>query len=324
LRKRVSAGDIRPDMNVTPLVDVVLVLLIIFMVVTPRRQDVRRSAGHLQPDPEVEVDHEPLKVTVAKAGEYHIDGVQYDLDGAITHLGDAHASEPLRRLVLRADAASPTATCASSSRARSRSASRHRAHGGRAAPTTDPNDARLLHATGPTGNDRRRTGRGGVTPQMNVTPLVDVVLVLLIIFMVITPLLTKKFWVHTPKQEKEEVEPEQLKDDPNPPLVLKVGPERSIQVNGVDIGFEELPERLKRMFAARDHILFFDAETPPVRLHRGGHGPRARGRRRHDRDPATALRPGPRPAQPRHPDARRAGSTASLCARRSPALLPRA
>jgi biopolymer transport protein ExbD len=99
-----------------------------------------------------------------------------------------------------------------------------------------------------------------VTPQMNVTPLVDVVLVLLIIFLVVTPLLSKNFWVHLPKQEKEEVTPEQLQQDPDPPLVLRVGPNRTIQVNGVDLGFEELSERLKRMFAARDdHVLFFDA-----------------------------------------------------------------
>jgi biopolymer transport protein ExbD/biopolymer transport protein TolR len=99
----------------------------------------------------------------------------------------------------------------------------------------------------------------GVTPEMNVTPLVDVVLVLLIIFMVITPLLTKNFWVHTPKQEKEEIEkPEQ--EDPNPPLVLRITKEQTIDVNGTEVGLDELPERLKRMFAAKDdHILFFDA-----------------------------------------------------------------
>jgi biopolymer transport protein ExbD len=99
-----------------------------------------------------------------------------------------------------------------------------------------------------------------VTPQMNVTPLVDVVLVLLIIFMVITPLLTKQFWVHTPKQEKEEVTPDQVQQDPTPPLVLRVGKGRTINVNGAEVTFEELPDRLKRMFAAReDHVLFFDA-----------------------------------------------------------------
>jgi biopolymer transport protein ExbD len=95
---------------------------------------------------------------------------------------------------------------------------------------------------------------------MNVTPLVDVVLVLLIIFMVITPLLTKTFWIHTPKQETEQVPQDQLKDDPNPPLVLHVGADKQIQVNGETVGYDELAARLKRMFAARDdHILFFDA-----------------------------------------------------------------
>jgi biopolymer transport protein ExbD len=95
---------------------------------------------------------------------------------------------------------------------------------------------------------------------MNVTPLVDVVLVLLIIFMVITPLLSKSFWVHMPKQDKEEVTKQQAEEDPNPPLVLRVGAGRSIQVNGAAVPFEELSERLKRMFAAReDHVLFFDA-----------------------------------------------------------------
>src|SRR5262245_46335867 len=99
-----------------------------------------------------------------------------------------------------------------------------------------------------------------VTPQMNVAPLVDVVLVLLIIFLVVTPLLSKNFWVHLPKQEKEEIPPEELNKDPDPPLVLRVGPNRTIQVNGVDLSFDELSDRLKRMFAARDdHVLFFDA-----------------------------------------------------------------
>jgi biopolymer transport protein ExbD/biopolymer transport protein TolR len=103
-------------------------------------------------------------------------------------------------------------------------------------------------------------GEKRVVPQMNVTPLVDVVLVLLIIFMVITPLLTKNFWVHTPKQEKEEVERQQLDQDPTPPLVLRVGADRAVNVNGADVPFAELAERLRRMFAAReDHILFFDA-----------------------------------------------------------------
>jgi len=99
-------AETRPDMNVTPLVDVVLVLLIIFMVVAPRlEQDVQVELPSVfNPDPESEVTVGPLKVSVAKAGEYYIDDHRYDLDGAITALSDAHAAEPLRRLVLRGDA----------------------------------------------------------------------------------------------------------------------------------------------------------------------------------------------------------------------------
>ena len=60
--------------------------------------------GIFNPDPEVETAIDPLKVTVAKAGEYYIDEQKYDLDGAIDALAAEHAAEPLRRLVLRADA----------------------------------------------------------------------------------------------------------------------------------------------------------------------------------------------------------------------------
>ena len=51
------------------------------------------------------------------------------------------------------------------------------------------------------------SGKGQPAPQMNVTPLVDVVLVLLIIFMVVTPLLTKQFWLHLPPDQKAETPP---------------------------------------------------------------------------------------------------------------------
>ena len=104
-RRRTPKDAVRPDINVTPLVDVVLVLLIIFMVVAPRMdQDVPvELPGIFNPDPEVETAMDPVKLSVAKAGEYYIDEQKYDLDGAIGALAAEHAAEPLRRLVLRAD-----------------------------------------------------------------------------------------------------------------------------------------------------------------------------------------------------------------------------
>jgi biopolymer transport protein ExbD/biopolymer transport protein TolR len=111
------------------------------------------------------------------------------------------------------------------------------------------------------------TQKGSKRPQpdMNVTPLIDVVLVLLIIFMAMTPLMNRQFWVHTPEQKKEEVEKEELEQDPTPPLVLRLEADGRMAVNGTDVTLDELPLRLRRMFAARDdHILFFDAadDTP--------------------------------------------------------------
>jgi biopolymer transport protein ExbD len=47
---------------------------------------------------------DPLKVSVARAGEYRLNDVTYGLDEVIERLSAEHAAEPLRRLVLRADA----------------------------------------------------------------------------------------------------------------------------------------------------------------------------------------------------------------------------
>lgn len=92
-------------------------------------------------------------------------------------------------------------------------------------------------------------------PEMNVTPLVDVVLVLLIIFMVVTPLLMREFWTHLPKQEKKEVQSSSKQD----PLVLQVLSKDRVFVNKTEVPIDQLPERLKRMFAAKnDHTLFVD------------------------------------------------------------------
>jgi biopolymer transport protein TolR len=105
-RRSPLAADVKPDINVTPLVDVVLVLLIIFMVVAPRLdQDVQVEVpGIYNADPEKQLPTEPFKVTLPQAGEFHVGQQRYDLDGVIEYLSGEHALDPNRRLVLRADA----------------------------------------------------------------------------------------------------------------------------------------------------------------------------------------------------------------------------
>lgn len=96
------------------------------------------------------------------------------------------------------------------------------------------------------------------SPEMNVTPLIDVVLVLLIIFMVVTPLMRKEFWTHLPKQDKKDVVQKQSNSDA---LVLRIMPKNKIFINKAEIIPNELSDRLKRMFAATDdHVLFVDID----------------------------------------------------------------
>jgi biopolymer transport protein TolR len=62
-------------------------------------------------------------------------------------------------------------------------------------------------------------GSGGATPQINVTPLIDVLLVLLIIFMVITPLKPSRFEAKVPAEPK----PDDVQANVKPnPLTLVV------------------------------------------------------------------------------------------------------
>ncbi len=103
-------------------------------------------------------------------------------------------------------------------------------------------------------------GGGGnksrAVPQMNVTPLVDVVLVLLIIFMVVTPLLSKQLWLQLPKQETQAAEPP--KDSPS--VVLTVKKDGLLEINGAPIERAALKDRIARFMAARaDKVVYFDA-----------------------------------------------------------------
>jgi|HubBroStandDraft_4_1064222.scaffolds.fasta_scaffold312802_2 biopolymer transport protein TolR len=100
---------------------------------------------------------------------------------------------------------------------------------------------------------------GQAQPNMNVTPLVDVVLVLLIIFMVIAPLLAKQFWLNLPnKVEKSQPPDPAEKDQPIVVLATKSG---EIKINKEVVSRTDFSTKLHRMLAARgERTIFFDAE----------------------------------------------------------------
>ena len=102
--------------------------------------------------------------------------------------------------------------------------------------------------------------RPRVTPSMNVTPLVDVVLVLLIIFMVITPMMMKQMQMFVPKRDDKAAEAEATGEDAPSSIVLSVR-KGGIFLNKEQISPRDLAARLDGVFASRtEKLLFFDAD----------------------------------------------------------------
>ena len=93
---------------------------------------------------------------------------------------------------------------------------------------------------------------------MNVTPLVDVVLVLLIIFMMVAPLLAKQFWLHLPNTVEKETP---AANDHEETVVVTVTKDGSILINRDRVEKEEFSQKLHRVLAAtRQRTIFFDAD----------------------------------------------------------------
>src|SRR3954471_13930482 len=107
----------------------------------------------------------------------------------------------------------------------------------------------------------------GPRSDINITPLVDIVLVLLIIFMVLTPLMEKELAVRVP----EEPTPEELAQPPPPDLtqyVFKVDEAGLFHINAETLTDDNAAERLKVYYRAAKSkeasqgppVIFFDAD----------------------------------------------------------------
>lgn len=102
--RRASAA---PDINVTPLVDVVLVLLIIFMVIAPALEHGERVElpSVLSPDKDQKGKLDPVTVTVARGGNLYVEKAPVTIEALSSELAAVHAREPDRRVVLKGDGA---------------------------------------------------------------------------------------------------------------------------------------------------------------------------------------------------------------------------
>jgi biopolymer transport protein TolR len=98
-------------------------------------------------------------------------------------------------------------------------------------------------ATGSVG--RRRHRRKPVMSEINVTPMVDVMLVLLIIFMVSAPLLTVGVPIDLPQTQAKSL------DQDREPLTLSVSLQGKVFLQNSEIPIEELVPKLKAVTDAR-------------------------------------------------------------------------
>jgi biopolymer transport protein TolR len=112
----------------------------------------------------------------------------------------------------------------------------------------------------------RGGSRSGVVNDINVTPMADVMLVLLIIFMITTPLLQQGVFVNKAQAVNAQAEPEVEGEDATTVTVTRDG---SIYVNKVPVPDDMLLEKLEAQVAlAPDKPLFIksDVATPYGRV----------------------------------------------------------
>jgi biopolymer transport protein TolR len=120
-----------------------------------------------------------------------------------------------------------------------------------------------------------RDDQDSLMGDINVTPLVDVMLVLLIIFMVATPMLHQGIQVALPRAEAKNL-PFKAQD----PLVVSVNRDGDVYIRDAQVPLADLADRLKQELAGREDDTVFlkgDREVPYGRvievldrLHRSG------------------------------------------------------
>ncbi len=100
-------------------------------------------------------------------------------------------------------------------------------------------------------------GGGGPKSEINVTPLVDVVLVLLIIFMVVQPLLQMGYDVQVPPNTPPTAEPPKTQDQ----IIVSVTANEDVYLNKERVEKQNLPIRISELLRNRgSKVVFFSVE----------------------------------------------------------------
>jgi len=101
--------------------------------------------------------------------------------------------------------------------------------------------------------------KGGSVADINVVPLIDILLVLLIIFMVITPLTPKGLQALLPQPRRSDIP-----EGPKPiEIVVQVGVGGSLKINQEEITWDAIEGRLAEIFKERaEKVAFIRGDAP--------------------------------------------------------------
>src|ERR1051326_8741208 len=96
-------------------------------------------------------------------------------------------------------------------------------------------------------------GGGSLRSDINVTPLVDVVLVLLIIFMVITPVVQMGYLVKVPPKAPANLPPSAVQDQ----IVLRLGQNNRVLINKEEMDLTAFPNRIREIMRGNPAKMVF-------------------------------------------------------------------
>jgi len=103
-------------------------------------------------------------------------------------------------------------------------------------------------------------GSGSMRSDINVTPLVDVVLVLLIIFMVITPVVQMGYLVRVPPKAPANLPPSAVNDQ----IILRLAPDNRIFINKDDVPPDQFAQRIREIMHGNTSKMVFFAGSRDV------------------------------------------------------------
>jgi biopolymer transport protein ExbD len=103
-------------------------------------------------------------------------------------------------------------------------------------------------------------GGGSIKSDINVTPLVDVVLVLLIIFMVITPVVQMGYLVRVPPKAPANLPPSAVQDQ----IILRLLPDNRIMINKDEVTPDAFPSRIRDIIHGNTSKMVFFQGSPDV------------------------------------------------------------